>query len=577
MVISEIMKMGLIASSLRRRGCLYGIVLVLIPCTVLIVVIGTDYTAEQSMSQRMAEFQMRMQYLESMYRTKQEDVAILSQYLRLAALNGGRGVGGGSSTSSTDGVNISSLANLDLLEGLSADSRSLIRNVTSSVRLAENLKLPTAFHFLPHLLDDSASLQPSFIESRRRQGVSIVLGIPTVKRDKQSYLVETIDNLISNMDEEEQNDTMVVVYVGEADLDYVKLVAQHIRNRFGSYIDSGFLEIIAPSASYYPNMNNLRQTLNDSLERVRWRSKQNLDFAFLMAYAQPKGAFYLQLEDDILTKKGFVTIMKNFALEKTAMKEHSNWFVLDFCQLGFIGKMFKSADLPWLITFFQMFYNDKPVDWLLYHLIYTKVCSVEKDGKSCKQEMTKLWIHYRPSLFQHIGTQSSLRGKVQKLKDKQFGKIPNFHPHRNPPANVRSGIQPYKSYTLQKAYAGDSFFWGLMPQPGDLIEFRFKQPTIVRRYLFRSGNFEQPSDRFYNTTVEVLPAGSNASAISATLPYNLTKDGFLVVGSFNNYGIAEGVIDSKIGKLKELRLHVNSDSQNWVILREIYLQSNSVR
>uniref|UniRef100_A0A182WM84 Alpha-1,3-mannosyl-glycoprotein 4-beta-N-acetylglucosaminyltransferase A n=1 Tax=Anopheles minimus TaxID=112268 RepID=A0A182WM84_9DIPT len=568
------MKMGLSTSSMRRRGCLYGIVLVLIPCTVLIVVIGTDYTSEQSMSQRMAEFQMRMQYLESMYRTKQEDVAILSQYLRLAALNGASIFGSG--TGSTDGANVS-LANLDLLEGLSPDSRSLIRNVTSTSRLAESLKLPTAFHFLPHLLDDSASLQPSYIESKKRQGVSIVLGIPTVKRDKQSYLVETIDNLIANMDEEEQNDTMIVVYVGETDLDYVKLVAHQIRTRFASYIESGFLEIIAPAASYYPNMNNLRQTLNDSQERVRWRSKQNLDFAFLMAYAQPKGAFYLQLEDDILTKKGFVTIMKNFALEKTAKKEHANWFVLDFCQLGFIGKMFKSADLPWLITFFQMFFNDKPVDWLLYHLIYTKVCSVEKDGKSCKQEMSKLWIHYKPSLFQHIGTQSSLRGKVQKLKDKQFGKIPNFHPHRNPPAVVRTGIQPYKSYTLQKAYSGDSFFWGLMPQPGDLIEFKFKQPTTVRRYLFRSGNFEQPSDRFYNTTVEVLPASGNGSAISAALPFNVTKDGFLVVGSFNNYGIADGVIDPKIGKLKELRLHVNSDSQNWVILREIYLQSNSVR
>lgn len=51
----------------------------------------------------------------------------------------------------------------------------------------------------------------------------------------------------------------------------------------------------------------------------------------------------------------------------------------------FTGKMFKSAELPWLITFFQMFYNDKPVDWLLEHLIYTKVCNWEKDMVSCKK------------------------------------------------------------------------------------------------------------------------------------------------------------------------------------------------
>lgn len=41
--------------------------------------------------------------------------------------------------------------------------------------------------------------------------------------------------------------------------------------------------------------------------------------------------------------------------------------------------MFKSAELIYPIAFFQMFYNDKPVDWLLEHLIYTKVCNWEKD------------------------------------------------------------------------------------------------------------------------------------------------------------------------------------------------------
>lgn len=34
----------------------------------------------------------------------------------------------------------------------------------------------------------------------------------------------------------------------------------------------------------------------------------------------------------------------------------------------------------------------------------------------CKKEKAERWIHYRPSLFQHIGTHSSLKGKVQKLK-----------------------------------------------------------------------------------------------------------------------------------------------------------------
>ena len=46
--------------------------------------------------------------------------------------------------------------------------------------------------------------------------------------------------------------------------------------------------------------------------------------------------------------------------------------------------MFKSAELIYPIAFFQMFFNDKPVDWLLEHLIYTKVCNWEKDMVSGK-------------------------------------------------------------------------------------------------------------------------------------------------------------------------------------------------
>ena len=64
-----------------------------------------------------------------------------------------------------------------------------------------------------------------------------------------------------------------------------------------------------------------RQTLGDDPERVAWRSKQNLDYAFLMMYAHWRGHFYVQLEDDVLTKPGFFTTMKQFALEKSAKKE----------------------------------------------------------------------------------------------------------------------------------------------------------------------------------------------------------------------------------------------------------------
>ncbi|XP_059618456.1 alpha-1,3-mannosyl-glycoprotein 4-beta-N-acetylglucosaminyltransferase A isoform X3 [Phlebotomus argentipes] len=552
--------MGLAGPPLRRRGYYFlFVIVVLVPLTILFLIIGPDLSAEQTLSQRVAEFQIRLQYLESMYRARQEDVAILSQYLGMS--NAASGVGGSGGVS--DNANIT--LNGAILDALSPEARAILRNMTSASRFPSTLRMPTAFHFLPHLLDDPTSLRPAFLMSKGRQSVSVVLGIPTVKREKQSYLLGTLHNLITNMNEEERNDTMILVFIGETDIDYVQLVAKQIEVRFGSHVESGLIEVFSPPAAYYPNLDTLRQTLNDPPERVKWRSKQNLDFGFLMTYAQLKGTFYVQLEDDILAKRGFITTMKNFALEKSVRKDP--WFVLDFCQLGFIGKLFKSAELPWVITFIQMFYNDKPVDWLLEHLIYTKICNWEKDMKHCKQEKAKLWIHYKPSLFQHIGTTSSLKGKVQKLKDKQFGKIPTFYSHTNPKAQVRSAIVAYKTHTLQRAYDGETFFWGLLPQPGDLVEFIFPRPVALRKYLFRSGNTEHPSDKFYNTTIEILPAGlDEASPIWST--YNTTTDGFLIVGSFSSFGIAEGILEPKIGRVKEIRLHVHSDSENWAILSE---------
>lgn len=101
-------------------------------------------------------------------------------------------------------------------------------------------------------------------------------------------------------------------------------------------MEAGLIDVIAPHASFYPDLTALKQTFGDPPERVRWRSKQNLDMAFLMMYAQPRGLFYVQLEDDILAKKNCVSTMRTFALEKMARKEP--WFVLVFCQLGFIGE-----------------------------------------------------------------------------------------------------------------------------------------------------------------------------------------------------------------------------------------------
>lgn len=56
----------------------------------------------------------------------------------------------------------------------------------------------------------------------------MVLGIPSVKREAQSYLLATLRNLIDSMNSQELADTLIVVLIAETDMDYVVHIASQI-------------------------------------------------------------------------------------------------------------------------------------------------------------------------------------------------------------------------------------------------------------------------------------------------------------------------------------------------------------
>merc|ERR1712029_849330 len=432
-----------------------------------------------------------------------------------------------------------------------------------------DLSLPSIVDTLPHL-GHVSNMEPAYKLSRSRGFVSMTLGIPTVKRGSQSYLEQTLKSIFDNMSEADSADTLVILMVAEPyDIDHVKKVAESVTAAFKAQLASGLLEIIAPPAEFYPDMSNLRQTFGDPADRIQWRSKQNLDYAYLMMYAKQRSTYYVQLEDDVLTKKNFVKTMKDAATEWSAQKRR--WFVIDFCQLGFIGKLFKSSSLPVLIQFFLAFYNDKPVDWLLIDVIQTMVCAPSQNANKCKEEREQLKIQYKPSLFQHIGTHSSLKGKVQNLRDKQFGKVPLFTAHKNPPAAIETNIRHYKRYSISRAYRGESFYWGLVPQAGDFITMTLTPPVKLSEVRFVSGNVEHPHDKFVATDIDVLfdQPEKVTGRFGAAGP-----DSFVTVTSFDDKGVAEAKDLEGGGLAHAVRIKIRAtSSENWVILSEISLKS----
>jgi alpha-1,3-mannosylglycoprotein beta-1,4-N-acetylglucosaminyltransferase A/B len=78
--------------------------------------------------------------------------------------------------------------------------------------------------------------------------------------------------------------------------------------------------------------------------------------------------------------------------------------------------------------------------------------------------------------------QSSLKGKTQKLKDKDFGKQQLIVAHNNPPAKLSTSLKTYMKNTLESAYLGQNYFWSMSPTANDYILFEFNKPAMIRKY-----------------------------------------------------------------------------------------------
>lgn len=246
--------------------------------------------------------------------------------------------------------------------------------------------------------------------------------------------------------------------------------------------------------------------------------------------------------------------MRSYALRQSKRRD---WFVIDFCSLGFIGKMIRTIDLPTLIIFFLMFANDKPVDWLLYSIGHTKYCRVDESEQKCRLAIQKHWLQHRPSLFQHIGIHSSLKGKVQKLKEKGFGRSSPLQAaidrkyggsgHLNPPANLYTNLKVYKEYSLLRAYNGAQIFWAYSPKKDDSIVFNFTAPIVIEKWYLRSGNYEHHDDRAHNTSIWMKPLLKVDKIID-----NLRKNSRMG-NDFNSSGqIGSSVVDTNKSNQKDV-------------------------
>ncbi|XP_046725722.1 alpha-1,3-mannosyl-glycoprotein 4-beta-N-acetylglucosaminyltransferase C isoform X2 [Silurus meridionalis] len=371
----------------------------------------------------------------------------------------------------------------------------------------------------------------------------LTVGLSSVKRKKENYLLQTLHSIFNQSSEKELAEMVVVVLLADFDLHWVQQTLISIKNQFSARLVQGQLVVIHADQENYPPLTGLKRNFNDAPDRVSFRSKQNVDYAFLVDFSARLSKYYIMLEDDVSCSKGFLSSIRGHINSKGSLP----WVTLEFSKLGYIGKLYHSKDLSRLAHFLFLFYQEMPCDFLLSHfrtlLMQDKV------------------IRFQPSLFQHMGTYSSFKGTYNHLKDDDF----NVNPADNPPASVYTDIKAFKNHDPDQAYSqGSNYFWGVTPiNKGNFFLMAFEKPAMISRIVIQTG--QDGKDTLQSAEVELGESVLKTSnGVECTEIHNL---GILNKGYFELENIHQTLNRSVLC----LKIRVTASQLDWVIIRKIQI------
>ncbi|KAM9185422.1 alpha-1,6-mannosyl-glycoprotein 4-beta-N-acetylglucosaminyltransferase-like isoform 1-T2 [Mergus octosetaceus] len=371
----------------------------------------------------------------------------------------------------------------------------------------------------------------------------LAVGLASVRRPRGYYLPATLTSLFKQSTKEELQEMVVVVHLADTDPGWNAQVAADITRKFAHRILLGQLLLIHAPQEFYPTLEGLKRNYNDPEERVKFRSKQNVDYAFLLAFAANLSSYYLMIEDDVWSAKSFFTAIR----KAVASQEGTTWATLEFSKLGYIGKLYRSSDLPRLARFLLLFYQEMPCDWLLVHF---RLLLTQKDV-----------IRFKPSLFQHMGLYSSFQGTVNRLEDDEFEADAVDLPD-NPPAALFTSMTVFENYEPLKAYsASGGYFWGKNPGDGSTFCIVFQQPARITRVRVRTGSDERQGDFL---RAGVLELGRRRRADGRDCSAYITV-GTFEKGLFERRGLERGAP----GPMECVRIRVTKGQSEWLIIQSI--------
>jgi len=312
-----------------------------------------------------------------------------------------------------------------------------------------------------------------------------------------------------------------------------------------------------------------------------------------MYYAATLAPYYLQIEDDILFSVGWVSKIIDFiAVQYPAgslLKEnYTPWRMIDFSQLGFIGKCFQSNELTRLAQFLLLFYDQMPCDLLVGDWMVSMT----------QAKRINYWENH-PSLFQHVGIFRSLGG-YQPLQERKFGKLL----FNNPPGTVFWNMTIVPTFEGKFSYisggeVGDRndvcdfkaspksfktklkrcWFWAKQIFYGDHLTIVFDQGIALKAVFIEFGQTGQHAkDILHNGTLQVADSAAGA-------PAQLSPGRLDMCGKFYDFGKVEGepmnYWEEKVSTPPQLpvnqvrcfRVAASATQKDWAVIYQIQVRS----
>jgi hypothetical protein len=256
--------------------------------------------------------------------------------------------------------------------------------------------------------------------------------------------------------------------------------------------------------------------------------------------------FYLHLEDDVITVNYYIKFIKYFI-----QVQKERWICLEFSELGMIAKLYHTYDLESLAKIVTLFYEEQPADftYLSFNPIMLQFRRRISD----------------PTIFQHMGRNSSLPGKNENIQDPHFSKdlLQKILKGDNPPATLETSISINSVYSPESAYkAGFGHFWSeSKPRKGDYFRIKFESPQVVSRIIIASGMEAHPTDIFYDA---ILETSSTLNKAKNCTDYELK--GKFINGTADISNLA--TIANKTSTYC-IQIRVMKNNPFWVLIQEI--------